>query len=327
MARDVRIAFSCGVESTYLLQKALEEGYNVWPCYINVTNNPLTQAVEFHRMRQILAVAKALYVDKGRGCIGEITYYKKTLLEGCEDRNPKGATAVVQQFNTALGMLMIRRNDILRGSYPGVWIGWIKEDSFEGTSCPWDYLEEEYQAFLNFPKAFGKLTSADFRGVPFSAPLWDMKKIDIYNKVHPELRPLILANGRPCHHHDDRTLSWGIHQHKKDELDHAGIPYEPVTVFQVKDLGYISRMIGGLFKGEDFDLPSFADPLIADLVKCDWLSEHAIVTADIDTTYDESRITSLKNRVVRMIKLCQKIELPEEPVKTGDKIPCDVLAS
>lgn len=308
MSKEVMIAFSTGLESTYLLQRAVEQGYDVTLCHINVSSNPIAQAVELQRTLEIAQWVNKNYLRSDHGKVVQIQCYHRSLITGCSNRNPSQAVNIVQQFNTALGMLLMRRDWIVKNEYPGVWVGWIKEDTFEHSLDPWDYSQEQYQAFLNFPVTLGKLSSCDFKGVPFSAPLWATGKYEIWESLNPSLRDMILPNFSAISINKD-LIRLTVSSSKQDEFKEAGLPVPEDTVnFNRDNLNFLSKLLGKLLKGKDFGLPDSMDSVVKTL--CEEIPSRSVSFSFPVESQFKSLEEEFTERLFEVIKLCQGVELP-----------------
>lgn len=260
----VNIAFSGGVESAYLLQMALERGFKVNICMINVNNSLDTRISEIIAMEKIIKVFREKisddqdYLPKAKqrftGMINDIMHMPVCPFPTRQDKFRSVVTFdVTQQFAAVLGMLMIRR-EYMDTSIPSCWIGWIKQDAAETSFNEVDFTEDEYQQLLTLPKIIGPLSNADNIGVEFRAPLWDMPKSVIYDSIIDEVKPLLIPNGTGYINWSNLTVTHVPFDHKLDEWKAAGIPSQREYVFNIEEASWMGRYCSGTLLPQDVEL-------------------------------------------------------------------------
>lgn len=194
----VNIAFSGGIESTALLQKALMDGHNVNVCMINVHGAYTLRLVEIMACEALIDTYKYKTIkspERYPGEICDIIHVPVTPWVTCQKtRNNIVSPNITQQFATALGMLAIRREYFPDGM-PSTWIGWIKEDTSDHSYQELEFSDNDYKQLLNLPKLIGSISNADKIGVSFRAPFWDYRKEDIYREIDDDVKHLIIPNG------------------------------------------------------------------------------------------------------------------------------------
>lgn len=251
----VNIAFSGGVESVYLLQHALERGFKVNLCLINVHNNLENRLAEMVAIERIIKFFKDKMQDdkdylpraswRLKGEIKDIIHVPVCpWVSGLTDRDSPVTYSVTQQFATVLGMIYCRREYMDR-FIPTGWIGWLKRDASEFSCDEHDHSEEDYGALLRLPETIGPLSNADNIGVKFHAPLWDMDKTDIYNALMDEVKPLVVPNGQGSINAWDNTVTLTPYSNKADEWKAAGIPMEKEYTYDYTELSWMGRYVCG----------------------------------------------------------------------------------
>ena len=261
----VNIAFSGGLESTYLLQLALEKGFTVNLCMINVGGTMESRLGELIAMERIIKFFKMVgdeeraYLPKAKwtlpGRINDVMHYAGCPFVSRQESNKSLATFdVTQQFGVILGMLAIRR-EYLDDYMPSTWIGWIKEDAAEFSFNEMDHSEKDYQDLLNLPELIGPLSNADNLGIKFRAPLWEMSKTEIYGKLLDALKPMLIPNGRSHVDHANNKVEHFPHQSKLEEWKDAGLPHKGPYIFQITEPSWIVRYITGTLLPADVEQP------------------------------------------------------------------------
>lgn len=255
MVTTVNLAFSGGVESTYLLQLALEKGFDVNLCMINVGGVPEVRLGELIAMERIVK----FYKDQMREQQDYLPKAKWTLkgrimddmhFAGCPFAARQTASRtlvafdVTQQFALILGMLAIRR-EYLDHYMPTTWIGWIKEDAAETSFDELEHSEEDYLALLKLPELIGPLSNADNIGIKFRAPLWEMSKSEVYSKLMDGVKPLLIPNGLGYPNQSKDCVDHVVYKDKQEEWKAAGIPCEREYKFPISEGSWITRYITG----------------------------------------------------------------------------------
>lgn len=260
----VNIAFSGGVESVYLLQLALERGFSVNICLINVHN------VLDNRLGELAACEKIInyfntriredkeYLPKASWKYpGEI---KDTIniavcpwVPSQNDNRSPVTYEVTQQFSTILGMLYCRR-EYLDRFIATCWIGWIKQDASEFSCDEHDHSEADYGALLRLPETIGRLSNADNIGVQFRAPLWDMDKLDIYNALEDGLKELLIPNGTGRVNVQEGTVAHVPYAGKVDEWKRIGLTPEKEYVYDYTKISWMSRYVCGALLPSDVEI-------------------------------------------------------------------------
>lgn len=260
----VNIAFSGGVESTYLLQLALERGHDVNLVMINASNSLDTRVGEIIAMERIIQAFRDTILEaraylplkqqRFKGNICDIVHVPVCPFPAHQGEFKSLVTYdVTQQFAIVLGMLAVRR-EYIDTAMPSTWIGWIKSDAAETTFNETDFSEDDYSALLNLPKTIGPLSNADNIGVQFRAPAWNMDKRDIYDELIDEVKELIIPNGCGRVNWRNDTVIHTPFGHKLTEWKAAGIPYQEEYVFNIKAASWVGRYCSGALLPEDVGL-------------------------------------------------------------------------
>lgn len=264
----VNIAFSGGVESVYLLQMALERGFKVNLCLINVSNVLETRLGEIIAMEKIVKVYNEKILEdqdylpsakqRLKGKIGDIMHMPVCPFAARQESYKSPVTTnVTQQFAAVLGMMMIRREYVDR-EIPSAWIGWIKQDAAEASFNESDFTEDEYQQLLKLPEIIGPLSNADNIGKRFHAPAWGMSKREIYDHIIDEVKPMLIPNGTGYINFANKTTTHIPYEHKADEWKAAGIPVEREYHFNIEDASWIGRYCSGALLPQDVDIEDTA---------------------------------------------------------------------
>jgi hypothetical protein len=260
----VNIAFSGGVESVYLLQLALERGFNVNLCLINVHNALNNRLAELIACEKIIKYFETRIREdqeylpktswKYAGQIKDIIHVAVCPWVPSQNDNRSPATfEVTQQFSTILGMMYCRR-EYLDRFIATCWIGWIKQDASEFSCDEHDHSEEDYGALLRLPQVIGPLSNADNIGVQFRAPLWEMDKLDIYNSLEEGLKELLIPNGSGCVNSKEGTVTHTPYSGKVDEWRRAGIPTDKEYVYDYTQASWMTRYVCGSLLPADVEI-------------------------------------------------------------------------
>jgi hypothetical protein len=260
----VNIAFSGGVESVYLLQMALERGFKVNLCLINVNNNLETRMSEIIAMERIIEVFKELIRDdqdyrpkaqwRFKGEIKDIMHMPVCPYVPRQDKFRSVVTFdVTQQFAVVLGMMAIRR-EYIDTNIPSVWIGWLKQDAAESSFNEIDFTEADYRALLMLPEIIGPLSNSDNIGVPFRSPIFEMSKKEVYNSLIPEVKEMLIPNGAGHVNWASRIVTHIPYDHKVEEWEESGIPTRKEYSFPIEESSWIGRYVSGCLLPVDVGL-------------------------------------------------------------------------
>lgn len=269
----VHLAFSGGIESTYLLHKLLSSNNRVKIIFANLTGGARGYAGEMLQAKKIIDWFKTRMKEEGsvyhtaRSHIDsvhwhiEIPYLNAVSRGGCYNNgscSENVTTSVTQQF-ALIQLLSEFRKSSMQRHYPSTVLGWIKEDASNHSLDEYDFSEAEYQELLNYPVRLGRLSNSDLTAKPFRAPLWDMKKIDIWNDLDDELKELIIPNGKGdiC---ADGYYHHGIDLGKKLEFEEHGIPFKETYKIPVPDncFGFFIRLLLNHVTPQELGLPEGA---------------------------------------------------------------------
>jgi len=256
---NIHIAFSCGLESTAALVKALKEGHNVILSVINVSNNHDTFAFEYINAQRIVEAVKTLnYPGTVREVMGMAKCPYEPARQGRDAVSHMVCNNVTQQFCVLLGMMDIQRYH-LKDYRPVVWIGWIKDDIFESSWNPYDFSAEQYEQLLNLPRQMTVFSNSDRTGPRFYAPLWNLSKQEILDIIPQELRHLVIHTGSGESYSD--KIVYNVYDHKRSDWKLTGIKEEMCGEhweYQVSELSAAERYLAGRSTPEDVGLPENA---------------------------------------------------------------------
>lgn len=199
-----KIAFSGGMESTYLAQLFLEkEWFDTIRLYFGaisgVTPDPLEASLVYRNYKKLVS----LYPNK------RITlfYVNKNYFDSSQ------CEAAINLVNQAFRVACLCTDITSESGNFLVACGWTGDGDIESTLNLGGYTKNDYLEMLEFPRKISHLT----RGATFPhtilAPLWGMTKKEIFNKLNPELRDYVVVNNR----------NGEIVDNKLDEYDSAGI--------------------------------------------------------------------------------------------------------
>lgn len=310
----VNIAFSGGVESTALLQKALRDGHDVNVCMINVHGNYKLRLPEIMACEKIIEAFRVKTVEQKMtypGTIGDIIHMPVCPWVTSEKANNSLVMFnVTQQFATVLGMMSIRREQMDR-CMPSTWIGWIKQDAAEYSFNETEFSEDDYRQLLELPKIIGPLSNADNIGVAFRAPLWNMTKAEIYADLDFDITPLIIPNGRIII--DSEKVTLVPHDCKVKEWQEAGIYKKnlyvrvdgnweltedippPMYTYNIADASFAARYFSGML------IPADAGLEDTELTR-EFVNRLAPFFARGRTTYMPSHIKGLEKEMAGTFK-------------------------
>lgn len=291
----VNIAFSSGVESMYMLQMAMERGFKVNLVFINVAGDPGMSIGEIARMQETIKFFRNPEL-KGRypGKINDVLYYLRRphgnipLNTGYGDQRGLQLISnnMTQQWSTILAMMKVRQSMLSHGNYPTTFIGWAKDDCSDTTLNENDFSAGMYQELLQSPIRVGRMGNSDNLAKPFRAPLWEMTKRQIFNKIDPDIRGNVMPNGQARIYEERRLLVHEPFKEKIEEYKKAGIPVQEDYEFDISEpnnINYLIKRLSGHVWYTDLELPSDARTLIT-LVqdrpilheRQSWLAEHEL---------------------------------------------------
>jgi hypothetical protein len=201
---SVRLAFSGGVESTYLAQMFLEEGNSVELHYGNV-RGVLAEPEEAGMVYRCFLKLKELYGDKVK-----FFYCPQKYFTSAQANNVDQIHYVNQAFRVACLL-----TDMM--AFGGNFVyacGWTGSGALEKSLNPGCYTERDYQEMKQLPRLLQKFSRAYSFPHVILTPLYNQKKTDIYNKLNPELRDYLVLNSN--HEYISRA--------KLDEYKKTGLP-------------------------------------------------------------------------------------------------------
>lgn len=325
MSLSIIVPVSGGLESTYLLQKAMSMNAKITVVFINVVGVAEGMVGELLSMNKTLDYFRSKDLDRKQypGEIVEVLYYlaKPYLNVLCRngyhgETQTRQTNNINQQISIIMALTKVRSALVAnsRGvESPTVLIGWLKEDSSDVSYDDYDFSAAEYQEFLNLPVTLGRLSNSDRLAIPFRAPLWEMTKQQVWSKLDPALEPFIIPNGW-CKYEEEN--SWVIHtpfDNKKQEYVDAKIPIESEYTLQIEetDLGFFVKRLLKMVTWKDLDLPQEARNLIR------LVNEQPFIDPRENFIY-ESRLANLKDNFKDAVKdlhrAASRFEWPVPPV-------------
>ena len=270
----INIAFSAGLESVYMLQKALEDGHSVNVCWLNVVGHPETCAFEMLRTKEIVDYFRSRK-EEFKGKINDVYYHTArthfNIVPQAGNHYDSGCTLVTttqtQQWGVVVGMMKIRQS-MIRHEYPTTWVGWCNYDTAEYSADENDITAAEYAELLSIPVTIGNLSRSDRIAYPFRAPLWDMSKKQIWDLVRDDLKPFIILNGTATFDEEHSVLTYTAGDYKKEQYVQEGIPFEetsPIIVDSSTDIGFAVKLFCGVVDPIDINLPQEARSFVRKL--------------------------------------------------------------
>lgn len=224
----VLVAASAGLESTYLMQHILETtNHDVYPVYLDVTQRDDIIDGEYHQLHHIVDRLNELFPKRiGRPglCMGNSWLMNSSnhLIE----KESLCHNTMQQQAMTIYSLANMR--SALVSYAPTCMVGWIKEDAFETSLFSGDMTNDEYRRLLELGPELLDLTNNDKSRRPFLAPLWDMTKKEIHEKLDPVLKGLVLLNPTTVTHYKTHMEVTSRVSKLKEYVD-AGIPNPPTS--------------------------------------------------------------------------------------------------
>lgn len=269
----INVAFSSGLESVAMVVKGLRDGHKLNLCVINVSNNRQTFLFEVWNTLRFMKYCEANMKELGfKGCFG--TFYISPRcpwgpIRGGGTKEDVVVNTITQQFGTLLGMLDLRRLNVMT-EYPGVWIGWLKQDAAEYSFNEYDHTEQDYKDLLELPKKLGRLAVADRTGTVYRAPLWELTKGQVLAMIPEQLIPFVIHTGQASIHRSEDKIVYNVYSHKRDEWRGANIDAEMCGEhweYKLSDISPEVRLIAGEMKASDVGLPPEADQWLLDITE------------------------------------------------------------
>lgn len=245
----VLIPFTGGVESTYLVQKALADGHEVIVAYYGVTQHGKSRLSELTARRHMIEYWNRKYPDK----VWEVYGFMENMAaiprqQKAEKNGVRQQWNVINQIAATISSLNVEYDRVM-----SVWIGWTQYDSTAHSLCYNDLTPEEYQRLTKLVPEILFLSNIDkSQRTPFM-PLWNEKsKADVYNKIDDELKQFIVANGvADSVASTQETLHHKVHNIKKEE--YGELPLN--ATFARAKLNYLEQaMIDAFFFSEPVDI-------------------------------------------------------------------------
>jgi len=179
------VAFSGGVESMYLAQMYIEQGYAVELTYGCVNG----RAAEVYEASLIYRAYKRLTELYPKASIW-LVYSPKSFFG--THRGENKSLRVNQQFRTAC-MLTDAQGREFYNSVVFV-AGWLKEDAYETSLNYSDLTEKQYDELKHYPITVNPLSRLSVHPIPIITPLWNLTKRIVYERINPGLRDYLVLN-------------------------------------------------------------------------------------------------------------------------------------
>lgn len=211
---DAVIAFSGGLESTYLAQLMLEKGHKVRLYYTNATGrNPCF--VEATLVFRCYKKLKESFPD------GNISlHYADRVFFGTHHSSENRMLHVNQAMRIACLL-----TDLQKFEKDALYMcGWTGEGCQEVSLNPGCYSAKQYEDMKQLPITLNQYTRLAVKPSPILTPLWGMSKKEVYEKLHPDLKDVVVLN----------TMHEKISTAKIQEWEEAGLPI-PSYVKQLND--------------------------------------------------------------------------------------------
>lgn len=188
----VLIPFTGGVESTYLLQKALEDGHEVIAAYYGLTQFHESRIVELTARRHILDYFKSKYpneVVEVYGVFENMPHLPK--IQTTQKNGVRQQWSLVNEIVATIAS--VNRNDEYISS---VWLGWAGYDTAEYSLSYADFTENDYQRLCKLVPEILYLSNVDKSNhVPFMPLAKAQHKHQVYGLIDPSVQKFIVGNG------------------------------------------------------------------------------------------------------------------------------------
>ena len=180
----VRLAFSGGVESTYLAQMFLEEGRQVELHYGNM-RGAMADPVEAGLVYRCFLQLRKLYGRKVT-----LFYCTQKYFTSSQCQKLDGSHYVNQAFRVACML-----TDMM--AYGGDYIyacGWTGSGAIEKSLNTASYTQGDYQDMTQLPRMLQRFSRAYSFPHTILTPLYNQSKADIFKKLNPELLDYLVLN-------------------------------------------------------------------------------------------------------------------------------------
>lgn len=187
----VLIPFTSGVESTYLVEKALKQGNEVLLAYFGVTQNWAARVVELTARRHMINIWKEKYPSAR---ITEVFNYDEVMTylpnKQCLCRNGmRQQWMVVRAIITAYMTIQADRHII-----DAVWLGWADYDMADHSFSYTDISLDEYQRLCKLVPEILTLSNIERnQRIPFM-PIRHMTKRQVWEAIDDDIKPFIVCN-------------------------------------------------------------------------------------------------------------------------------------
>lgn len=254
------VAFSGGLDSTYLIHKLLKEKHDVHviPCIIMPSGGLKGAVADLLAIDNILKYFNE-FKDDYQGTLCPPVYYVRPSVPANTNVNTPNTHNINQQVNVAMGLMQIRKK-IMDDCWPSLATGWLKQDCSEHTFNEADYSEEQYEALLTLPKTLGRVSGLDGVGTRIHTPIWNMNKKELWEGLPDRLKELLSFNGYSSVILDRKANEWivnlNIDSGKRDEYKEFGIELPDSKTYSFHDLSLTSRYLTGYLRPHDLRLDS-----------------------------------------------------------------------
>lgn len=319
------VAFSGGLDSTWILHDLLKKGEKVKVVQINVAAGTTQLIPEALARRQILTHFHKLFpkqiVDEILFPFASQAINVRTGMDWSTGRQVSAVRNIlVQQVSVRNALL-----SCVNQSNPNIdryFAGWHRDDV--GTT----FSKEHHDYLCDLTPLF-QITEAEWINherfprdleVKIELPAWDMEKLDMWNQIPEEIRPLVMV-GRPVfnleYNKETGVLSgcYNKDHHKWKEYTDLGLNPSNKFVFKpmtcITDMLYIhlsSASIDGEFTWVGYEWREYLG-IIAKKIKLGKVSDHFV------------KWCGCENRVLHYISVVNEITHPyPQLIEEGDVI-------
>lgn len=219
-----KIAFSGGMESTYLAQMFLEKEHTDVELYFGaitcMTPDPIEASLVYRNYDKL----KELYPTK------KITlhYVNKNYFETADIKGQR-----INYVNQAFRVTCLC-TDLM--SHIGDYIvacGWTGGSAMEESLTCGCYTKDDYLEMLKFPRTINHLTRASAFPHTIQAPLWGMTKREIFNKLNPELLDYVVVNNQ-----NGKVVDGKLDEYDAEQISYPNyIENKYINLFVINDFG------------------------------------------------------------------------------------------
>lgn len=247
----VLIPFTGGVESTYLVQKALEDKREVVLGYFGVTQSALARLPEIVARRHMIDYFRTKYKNQIiTECYGFFEHMCQVPKE-----NTFSCSSLRQQWNLVNNLIaantIYNHNGVVLDA---IWIGWAGYDTSEYSLSNIDFSAAEYEQFRQMFADGLYLSSFDkSMKKPFLPLMNEMSKKDILNRIDPELHKWIIGNGQGYYRNKEETVEHAPYSVKETEYKDSDVPVN--TFFPMVELNPAEQALVEFQHPEYYNIP------------------------------------------------------------------------